>query len=528
MKIKAVNIIKKIKQLDQGIFVANGNKELTDKINQIIIQNSQKRQYQEIKSSDTKNDNFEGGGDILYSNYNSEMHERLNICINENYIKSLEKVVTNVVPEKTRLHFIKKCINKLIKVFTRQQVEFNQSVVEYIKSISEKMNLTVIELSNSIITANENAVKLQNISDTISEIENKTRGEFNTNDKFSLLNSDINYLREKLEELCRINEINIKSHESMNQQQISIYERHEGLNNKYETINKKFDNLQKEYENISEKYNLLQQANNILTMSIGIIQQHEQINSDLFNNINDKIKDTNETLSKRIVDENNLALFIDKKYATEFQGVYSLYDKLRDELFYELTKNANNSKKKAAKEEIITNFKKSYYDKVEKNNGKILLNVGSGPFDKEGFINVDMRELKNIDIICDIKELPFKENEVSEILASHVVEHFTQFELVNNVIPEWKRVLKVGGAITIIVPNIAAMAKQYASSEISFESLAKVIMGGQEYEGNFHFSVFDEKIVLDILNKVGFSKIEVIELTRLNGGCLELEIKAYK
>lgn len=81
------------------------------------------------------------------------------------------------------------------------------------------------------------------------------------------------------------------------------------------------------------------------------------------------------------------------------------------------------------------------------------LNIGSGgkPFD--GFVNVDVQEMENPDVVCDLEHdiWPFEDNSVDEVRAFHILEHigngFFHF------IKELYRVCKDGAKIHIIVPH---------------------------------------------------------------------------
>lgn len=78
------------------------------------------------------------------------------------------------------------------------------------------------------------------------------------------------------------------------------------------------------------------------------------------------------------------------------------------------------------------------------------LNIGCGKRYKEGYVNIDKQ--KPADLILDLEKakLPFKDNEVDEIYASHILEH------IHNLIPlmnEFYRILKKNGRIIIKVPQ---------------------------------------------------------------------------
>ena len=88
--------------------------------------------------------------------------------------------------------------------------------------------------------------------------------------------------------------------------------------------------------------------------------------------------------------------------------------------------------------------------------------------------------------------------------------------------------LRPGGTFRAIVPDLEAMTKAYANGETSFETLRAVTYGGQEYEGDFHFTGFTPESMSKLLVQSGLQQPEVIASGRPNGDCLEFEISAVK
>ena len=80
----------------------------------------------------------------------------------------------------------------------------------------------------------------------------------------------------------------------------------------------------------------------------------------------------------------------------------------------------------------------------------IILNVGSGNSRiSDNVINIDIFPYANVDIVCDILELPFKDNSVDAIVNIAVLEHVPAPELV---VKEIHRVLKKGGQVFSLIP----------------------------------------------------------------------------
>ena len=80
----------------------------------------------------------------------------------------------------------------------------------------------------------------------------------------------------------------------------------------------------------------------------------------------------------------------------------------------------------------------------------LKLNLGCGRTIIPGWINVDYRPGPGVDVVADLENpLPWSDNTVDEVLASHVLEHLVRWEYT---VEEVHRILKPGGRFTIHVP----------------------------------------------------------------------------
>ena len=85
-----------------------------------------------------------------------------------------------------------------------------------------------------------------------------------------------------------------------------------------------------------------------------------------------------------------------------------------------------------------------------KEKNKVALNLGSGNSDLgQDLLNVDLLPYDNVDIICDIENIPFKDNSVDYIINIAVLEHVPNPQ---KVIAEIHRILKPGGKIYCFIP----------------------------------------------------------------------------
>jgi SAM-dependent methyltransferase len=80
----------------------------------------------------------------------------------------------------------------------------------------------------------------------------------------------------------------------------------------------------------------------------------------------------------------------------------------------------------------------------------VVLNIGSGNSPRQdGVVNLDMMDYENVDIVCDIHHLPFKDNSIDAVMSLAVLEHVREPAIV---LKEVHRVLKPGGLVFSVIP----------------------------------------------------------------------------
>ena len=197
---------------------------------------------------------------------------------------------------------------------------------------------------------------------------------------------------------------------------------------------------------------------------------------------------------------------------------------VRRELMFEMRYGAGSaaSEKDAIEPQVIA------VDKVDaaRRTG-LRLNLGCGHVPLAGYINVDRRALPGVDVVADIDKLPFGQGELAEISSAHMLEHFPLEQLRRELLPYWKSLLGPQGKFRAIVPDGAAMARAFVSQEYDFDNFRQVTFGGQDYDGDFHFTMFSTESMTTLLTEAGFHAVEVVAENRENSGCKEFEIVAY-
>lgn len=166
--------------------------------------------------------------------------------------------------------------------------------------------------------------------------------------------------------------------------------------------------------------------------------------------------------------------------------------------------------------------------------------VGCGKKPRSGYVTCDVRNLPGVDYVCSADNLPFGDNSCDEIYSRHIIEHFTLKEFLV-VLKEWNRVLKPGGTLYIICPNLLWHCRQVL--EGSHESLYNKargqnarywglgsLYGWQHNEYDVHKFGYYFELIRDIVEDFGFSSVE--DLTNDERGLehadFHLEVRAVK
>lgn len=172
--------------------------------------------------------------------------------------------------------------------------------------------------------------------------------------------------------------------------------------------------------------------------------------------------------------------------------------------------------------------KSSSQKKKFKGKEDLKVNIGAGPKGKEGWINVDAYAQPGINCIYDCRtELPFQDGSVSMIFCEHFVEHLDYTEEIPFFVSECLRVLKKGGVMRIIVPDVELYIRGYLDE--GWETFEKIrpLKNGREdswmhfkynnkmemlniifRQGIEHKYGYDYEAMKYVLNRFGFSKVQ--------------------
>lgn len=131
------------------------------------------------------------------------------------------------------------------------------------------------------------------------------------------------------------------------------------------------------------------------------------------------------------------------------------------------------------------------------------INLGCGDKIIPEFINVDKRRLEGVDIVADASWLPFENDSIDLIYASHMLEHFRD---TNKILTHWYKKLKKGGVLRLGVPDFESLVRVYKEHG-DMSLIEGPLVGGHKDMYDKHHRVFDFNSLKRELINAGFKDI---------------------
>lgn len=162
-----------------------------------------------------------------------------------------------------------------------------------------------------------------------------------------------------------------------------------------------------------------------------------------------------------------------------------------------------------------------YAGRLMERDKKVVLDIGCGDsnyYIKEGTpIRIDMDPKVKPDICCDARWLPLEDCFADMVLSSHLLEHFS-FKETLSVLKEWIRVLKIGGKLITIVPNLRWASKRILNPpEAEWERERTMFMYFSAQKGDLREAYTD-------IHKAGFTPQSMREIMEKLGVLDNIEI----
>lgn len=129
----------------------------------------------------------------------------------------------------------------------------------------------------------------------------------------------------------------------------------------------------------------------------------------------------------------------------------------------------------------------------------------------------------------NITKLPFENNTVDLIYASHVFEYFDREECVD-ILKEWRRVLKTGGILRLAVPDFEACAKLYVYEKKPLSTFVGMFYGKWKITDSkyvYHKTIYDYESLKTVLQNNGFNNIKKWNWREVEHGKIDDYSQAY-
>jgi predicted SAM-dependent methyltransferase len=130
------------------------------------------------------------------------------------------------------------------------------------------------------------------------------------------------------------------------------------------------------------------------------------------------------------------------------------------------------------------------------------VHLGCGKIILPGYVNVDIQNRSGVDVVADLRDIPFDDNSVDLIYSCAAIEHFGRREW-KPLLAHWFSKLKPGGLLRLSTSDTEAAFKRYGETG-NLPELLGLLIGGQKDDYDWHGMLFDFASLRDGLTEVGF------------------------
>lgn len=162
------------------------------------------------------------------------------------------------------------------------------------------------------------------------------------------------------------------------------------------------------------------------------------------------------------------------------------------------------------------------------------IEIGCGfMFNKPGYERLDIDpNCPQLDFCCSMDDIPVEDKVFDEVFSAHSLEHIS-WRKTHKTLSEWFRILKPGGVVHIVVPNMRWIVEQYLANGQGWTEDAAVMTADEKtclttqagvshslwanfklfsstVENDIHLAGFDRWILAQRLKDAGFANIELL------------------
>ncbi len=140
---------------------------------------------------------------------------------------------------------------------------------------------------------------------------------------------------------------------------------------------------------------------------------------------------------------------------------------------------------------------------------------GRNPFKPGEFLNVDVVNMPQVDLVFDItKKFPIGDGVIEEIISIATLEHLRKPN-VHHVLKEFFRVMAPGARLRVSTPDIEAIAKAVLAGEdpdVLNQQLFGKFKGDQTGDYDLHRWMYTAQQMIGVLNDIGFMDVKRVPM----------------
>jgi predicted SAM-dependent methyltransferase len=145
--------------------------------------------------------------------------------------------------------------------------------------------------------------------------------------------------------------------------------------------------------------------------------------------------------------------------------------------------------------------------------GRLRIHIG-GRYSRPGWKILDIQAGPTVDLIGDCQDLSqFGDGTVSAIYASHVIEHLSHRNELEQALTEIRRVLMKDGVFLMSVPDLSVLCELFVDPSLPFADRAQIMFmmfGGQLDQHDFHYVGLWREYLGKALAQAGFRRVDQV------------------
>ena len=148
----------------------------------------------------------------------------------------------------------------------------------------------------------------------------------------------------------------------------------------------------------------------------------------------------------------------------------------------------------------------------------------------DDWVTVNLDETTKPTVKAPATKIPLDDEFADLVYASHILEHLdygNRSPSAYVALKEWWRILKPGGTLMVVVPDLEVLCELYLNGETADRvMIMRMMLGGHLNEWDYHYAGFDESLLASYLAYSGFEKIKrVKDFGMFHNDCSTLEYK---